>query len=264
MIQLKNKSEIEELRKSALLVSETLSEIARNIRPGITTLALDEIAETFIRDNGAKPAFKGYNGFPSSLCISINEVVVHGIPSNKELRQGDIISVDCGVELNGWIGDSAYSFAIEGINDESVSLLKTTKESLYKGIEKCIIGNRIGDLSHAIQSYCESRSYGVVRDLCGHGLGRKMHESPEVPNFGKPGSGIKFKEGMVIAIEPMITQGKKEVIFESDGWTCRTLDRSMTAHFEHDIAITKEGPDILSNFLPIEKAINENINLLNI
>lgn len=264
MIQLKNKFEIEELRNSALLVSETLSEIARNIKPGITTLALDEIAESFIRDNGAIPAFKGYNGFPSSLCISINEVVVHGIPSKRELKQGDIVSVDCGVELNGWVGDSAYSFAIEGTTEESISLLKTTKESLLFGIEKCIIGNRIGDLSHAIQSYCEIRSYSVVRDLCGHGLGRKMHESPEVPNFGKPCSGIKFKEGMVLAIEPMITQGKKEVIFESDGWTCRTLDRSMTAHFEHDIAITKEGPDILSSFVPIEKAIKENINLLNI
>lgn len=264
MIKLKNSLEIEEIRKSALLVGETLSEVARNIRPGVTTLFLDRIAEVFIRDNGALPAFKNYNGFPSTLCISINEVVVHGIPSNREITETDIISVDCGTELNGWVGDSAYTFAMNGVEESTVNLLKTTKESLILGIEKCIIGNRIGDLGNSIQSFCESKGYGVVRDLCGHGLGRKLHELPEVPNFGKPGNGIKFKEGLVIAIEPMIAQGKKEVVFESDGWTCRTLDRSMAAHFEHDIAITKNGPDILSSFTSIEEAIKMNINLLNI
>lgn len=264
MIHKRTAEEIEEYRLSSLLVGETLSEVSKFIKPGVTTLSLDKIAEEFIRDNGALPAFKGYNGFPASLCISVNEVVVHGIPGKREIKEGDIVSIDCGTEMNGWVGDSAYTFALAGVSQEAKDLIKVTKESLLLGIEKCKIGNRIGDLSFQIQSYCEKHGYGVVRELCGHGVGRKMHENPEVPNYGRAGTGIKFMEGMIIAIEPMITMKDKAIVFEDDGWTCRTRDMSLAAHFEHDIAITKEGPDILSNFLPIEKAINENINLLNI
>ncbi len=261
MIHLKNSQEIEELRTSALMVGDALAEVAKAIKPGITTLELDKIAEDYIHSLNAKPAFKNYNGFPASLCISLNEEVVHGIPSQKELKEGDIVSIDCGVNYGGWIGDSAYTFALKGISDRSVELLKTTKESLYIGIEQAKIGKRIGDLGHAIQEYCETRGFSIVRDLCGHGIGRNLHEDPEVPNFGRRGSGIRFREGMVLAVEPMVTEGKKEVVFESDGWTCRTLDRSMAAHFEHDIAITKDGPIILSSFDKIEEAINSNNNL---
>ena len=257
MINLRTQSEIESLRKSALLVGSTLAEIAKNIRPGVTTAHLDKIAEEFIRDNNAIPVFKGYYGYPASLCISINEVVVHGIPSNSEIKEGDIISIDCGTELNGWVGDSAYTFALNGVSEEAKKLMKVTKESLLIGIDQCYLGNRIGDLSFAIQSYCEKHGYGVVRELCGHGVGRKMHEKPEVPNFGKAGSGIKFKEGMIIAIEPMITMGDRAVIFERDGWTCRTKDFSCAAHYEHDVAITKEGPQILSSFDPTANTIKQ-------
>ncbi|MDR0972195.1 MAG: type I methionyl aminopeptidase [Bacteroidales bacterium] len=261
-IHIRTLDEIEQLRKSSLLVGETLSEVAKNIKPGVTTKYLDTIAEEFIKDNNAEPVFKGYNGYPASLCISINEVVVHGIPGNREIKEGDIISIDCGTFLNGWVGDSAYTFAVVGVSEEAKKLMKVTKESLYLGIEKCVIGNRIGDLSHKIQSYCEDYGYGVVRELCGHGVGRKMHEEPEVPNFGKAGTGIKFKEGMVIAIEPMITMHKKEVVFERDGWTCRTKDMSWAAHYEHDVAITKNDPYILSSFEKIEETIKQNNNLV--
>ncbi len=262
MIHKRTAEEIEEYRLSSLLVGETLSEVSKFIRPGVTTLSLDKISEEFIRDNGAIPAFKGFNGFPASLCISINEVVVHGIPGKREIKEGDIISIDCGTELNGWVGDSAYTFALEGVSQEAIDLMKVTKESLILGIDKCRIGNRIGDLSYQIQSYCEKHGYGVVRELCGHGVGRKMHENPEVPNYGKAGTGIKFMEGMIIAIEPMITMKDKAVVFENDGWTCRTRDYSLAAHFEHDIAITKNGPDILSSFEKIEETIKQNNNLV--
>lgn len=264
MIQIRTIQEIEEIKKSALLVGETLAEVGRNIKPGISTAMLDKIAEEFILDNNATPIFKGYNGFPSSLCISVNEVVVHGIPSKKELKEGDIVSVDCGTLLKGWVGDSAYTFALNGVKEEAVNLLKVTKESLLLGIVECKVGKRIGDLSYTIQSYCEQYGYGVVRELCGHGVGRKLHEEPEVPNFGRQGSGLKFKEGMVIAIEPMITMGNRAVVFERDGWTCRTKDFSISAHFEHDIAITQQGPLVLSSFDSIERVIENNTNLVKI
>lgn len=262
MIHIRTAEEIEEYRLSALLVGETLAEVSKFIRPGVTTLSLDNIAEEFIRDNGAIPAFKGFEGFPASLCISINEVVVHGIPSKREIKDGDIISIDCGTDMNGWVGDSAYTFALEGVSQEAKDLMKVTKESLYLGIEKCIIGNRIGDLSYQIQSHAEKHGYGIVRELCGHGVGRSMHEDPEVPNYGRSGTGIKFKEGMIIAIEPMITLKDKAVVFEDDGWTCRTRDYSLAAHFEHDIAIRINGPDILSSFKKIEETIKQNNNLV--
>jgi len=262
MIHKRTAEEIEEYRLSSLLVGETLSEVGKHIKPGVKTSMLDRVAEEYIRDNGAIPAFKGYNGFPASLCISINEVVVHGIPGNREIREGDIVSIDCGTELNGWIGDSAYTFALIGVTQEAEDLIRVTKESLILGIDKCRLGNRIGDLSFQVQSYCEQHGYGVVRELCGHGVGRKMHENPEVPNYGRSGTGIKFLEGMIIAIEPMITLKDKAVVFENDGWTCRTRDFSYSAHFEHDVAITKSGPIILSSFEKIENTIKQNNNLV--
>lgn len=262
MIHTRTENEIKEIKKSSLLVGETLAEVGRNIKLGVSTAMLDKIAEEFIRDNGATPVFKGYYGYPASLCISINEVVVHGIPSEREIKEGDIVSIDCGTELNGWVGDSAYTFAMVGVSEEAKQLMQVTKESLYLGIKKCTLGNRLGDLGYQIQSHCEKSGYGVVRELCGHGLGRKMHEDPEVPNYGRAGNGIKFREGMVIAIEPMITMKDKAVVFEKDGWTCRTRDLSWAAHFEHDIAVTKNGPEILSSFESIEKIIENNNNLV--
>ncbi len=261
MIQIKTEEDIEQLRISALKVGNTLAEVSKYIKPGVTTEYLDNVAEQYIRDMGAVPTFKGYSGYPASLCISINEVVVHGIPGKRELKEGDVVSIDCGVTYNGWVGDSAYTFALGGVSEETAQLLKVTKQSLYLGIEKCKIGQRVGDLSNQIQTYCESFGYGVVRELCGHGVGRKMHEDPSVPNYGKKGTGPKFREGMVIAVEPMITLGNKEVVFEADGWTCRTADFSPAAHFEHDVAITAHGADILSSFEPIEQAIRTNNNL---
>ena len=261
MIQIKTKDEIEQLRKSALMVGDTLAEVAKFIKAGVTTKQLDVIAEDYIRSNGGIPTFKGYMGYPASLCISINEVVVHGIPGDRIIKDGDIVSIDCGVTYNGWVGDSAYTFALQGVKEDWKQLIKVTKESLYLGIKECVIGNRIGDLSYQIQNYCQSFGYGVVRELCGHGLGKRMHEEPSVPNYGRRGTGSRFREGMVIAIEPMITLGNREVVFESDGWTCRTADYSPAAHMEHDVAITENGPEILSSFDSIEKAIKQNINL---
>lgn len=257
----KAKEDIELLRESALMVGKTLSEIAKLIKPGVTTGFLDKRAEEFIRDNGGIPTFKGYGGFPASLCISVNEEVVHGIPGQRELKEGDVVSVDCGVTLNGWVGDSAYTFAISGVSEEVKKLLWVTKQSLYKAAEVCVEGKRLGDIGHAVQTYCEYFGYGVVRELCGHGLGRVMHEDPMIPNYGKQGTGPKLKRGMTIAVEPMITLGKHTVVFERDGWTCRTKDRKPAAHYEHDIAITEEGPDILSSFEEIEKQEKNNINL---
>jgi methionyl aminopeptidase len=260
MIEIKTKEDISRLRRSSLLVGKTLAEIARHIKPGISTKDLDVIAEEFIRDSGAVPAFKGYGGFPATLCISINDEVVHGIPGKRTLKDGDIASVDWGVVLESFYGDSAYTFSVGEISEEIQNLLTRTKQSLYLGIEQAIAGNRIGDIGSAVQTYVESFGYGVVRDLVGHGIGRRLHEKPEVPNYGKRGSGIMLQEGMVICIEPMINLGRKNIIQESDGWTIRTSDKKPSAHFEHEIAIGKETADILSSFEEIEKVLNNELN----
>ncbi len=260
MIEYKNKEEIELIRKSSLLVAKTLAEVARNLKPGVTTKYLDSIAEEFILDNNATPGFKGYNGFPATLCMSPNEVIVHGIPSNRELKEGEIVSIDCGVLLNGFYGDSAYTFAVGEISDSLKRLLKTTYQSLLNGIEQAVEGKTLGDISAAIQQFAEKSGYSVVRELVGHGLGRQLHEPPEVPNYGRKGKGLKLKEGLVIAIEPMINMGKRFVVQESDGWTIRTADRKPSAHFEHTITIGKESADILSTFEYIEEAIKFNTN----
>ena len=245
------------MRIANLLVGKTLAEVAKNITPGITTLQLDKIAETFIRDNGAIPTFLGYNGFPNTLCISVNEQVVHGIPSSYQLKEGDIVSVDCGTYINGYCGDSAYTFCVGEVKPEVLKLLKATKESLYLGIANAVDGKRVGDISNAIQTYCESKGYSVVRELVGHGIGKKMHEAPEVPNYGKKGYGPLLKSGMCIAIEPMINLGKKRIVFEKDGWTVRTVDRMPSAHFEHTVAVRQGKADILSSFVEIEKVLGE-------
>jgi len=232
MIYYKTKAEIELIRESALLVSKTIAEIAKFIRPGINTLELDKIAHQFISDNGATPSFRDYRGYPFTACISVNDAVVHGFPNNDDLKDGDIISFDVGVFKNGYHGDSAYTFAIGEVDSAILKLMKVTKEALYLGIEKAVAGNRVGDISFAIQEHTERRNgYGVVRELVGHGLGRNLHEDPQVPNYGKRGSGPKMQEGMVIAIEPMINLGVKEEYYEDDGWTVRTKDNKASAHF---------------------------------
>ena len=258
MIHFKTEEEIELLRKSSLLVGKTLAEVAKRIRPGIETIVLDKIAEEYIRDHGAEPGFKGYNGFPYTLCVSLNEQVVHGFPGNKPLLEGDIVSIDCGVLMNGFYGDSAYTFAIGEIDEEVRLLLERTKESLYKAIEVAVEGNRIGDIGNAVQTHVEQYGYSVVRDLVGHGLGRELHEKPEVPNYGRRGTGIKLQEGMVLAIEPMVNLGTRNVIQLQDGWTIRTADKKPSAHFEHDIAIRKGKADVLSTFDYIEEVIKQN------
>jgi methionyl aminopeptidase len=257
MIIYKTDEEIEKIRKSSLLVGKTLAEVAKHIKPGVKTIDLDKLAEEFILDHNAKPAFKGYNGFPSTLCISINEQVVHGFPGKRELKDGDIVSVDCGTIMNGYYGDSAYTFSVGEVKPEIILLLNTTKESLYKGIEDAVAGKRLGDIGFEIQSYVESFGFSVVRDLVGHGVGKNLHEKPEVPNYGRRGSGIKLQDGLVIAIEPMINMGKYQVIQESDGWTIRTADRMPSAHFEHTVAVRKDRADILSSFVEIEEVINK-------
>jgi methionyl aminopeptidase len=257
MIYIKTEEEIEIQRESSLLVGKTLAEVAKYVAPGITTLALDAIAETFIKDHGAVPGFKGYGGFPGSLCISVNDQVVHGIPGNQVLHEGDIVSIDCGVLKNGFYGDSAYTFAVGEISEELQLLLERTKASLYLGIERAIVGNRTGDIGNAIQTYTEGFGYGVVRELVGHGVGRKLHEKPEVPNYGRRGSGVKLKENMTLAIEPMINLGSRGVKQEADGWTIRTIDGKPSAHFEHDVAIRKGKADILSTFSYIEEVLNK-------
>lgn len=262
MIYYKTKDEVELIRKSSLLVSDTLALIAGMIKPGITTLELDKKAEEFIRDNGAKPSFLGYRGYPNTLCISVNDMVVHGIPSKNEIKEGDVVSVDCGVYKNGFHGDSAFTFLIGEVTLDAVNLARVTKECVFKGIEMAVPGNRIGDISYAIQNYAEQyHGYGVVRELVGHGLGKSLHEEPEVPNFGSRGKGPKLQEGLVIAIEPMINLGTKNVVQENDGWTIRTKDKKISCHFEHTIAITTGVADILSNFDNIEKAVRSNKNL---
>lgn len=253
MIYLKTEEEIELLRRSTMIVCETLAEMAKIIRPGVSTAYLDKIAEEYMRDNGAVPACKGYGGFPATLCTSVNDQVVHGIPSDKAiLREGDIISVDTCASLNGFVGDSAYTFAVGEISEEVRQLLEVTKQSLFLGIEKAIHGNRIGDIGSTIQQYCESHGYSVVREMVGHGIGKKMHEAPEVPNYGRRGVGPLLKEGMTICIEPMINLGRRELIMERDGWTTRTIDGKPSAHFENAVAVAKGKPIILSDFSIIE------------
>jgi methionyl aminopeptidase len=263
MIYYKTNAEIELMRQSALLVSKTLSEIAKVLKPGIDTLTLDVMIGEFVRDNKAVPSFLNYNGYPFNSCISVNDVVVHGFPNKNPLREGDIISVDIGVILNGWHGDHAYTFAIGNPGDDVLKLIMVTKESLYKGIEKAVAGNRVGDISFAIQEHTEKRNgYGVVRELVGHGLGKKLHEDPQVPNYGKRGSGTKMKEGLVLAIEPMINMGTKDVYTESDGWTVRTKDGKPSVHFEHDVCIKKNKADVLSDYTIIEAAEKANPHLV--
>jgi methionyl aminopeptidase len=262
MIHYKSKAEIELIRESSLLVSKTLAEVAKIIKPGISTFELDQFAEKFILDNGATASFKGYQDFPFACCISVNDAVVHGFPTKDALKDGDIVSVDVGAFKNGFHGDSAYTFAVGEISAELKQLLRVTKESLYKGIEKAIHGNRVGDIAYAVQQYTEKEhGYGVVRELVGHGLGRKLHEEPQVPNYGKRGTLQKLKEGMVIAIEPMINLGTKNVYHDKDGWTIKTEDGKPAAHYEHTICIQRGKADILSSFTEIEAAEKANSNL---
>ncbi|MDP7568137.1 MAG: type I methionyl aminopeptidase [Flavobacteriales bacterium] len=256
MIYYKTEEEIDLIRNSSLLVAKTHAEIAGLIKPGITTLALDKIAEEFIRDNGGVPAFKGYNGFPNTLCMSPNDQVVHGIPNDRVLEDGEILSVDCGVVMNGYFGDSAFTYEVGDVDAETKQLLKVTKESLYKGIEMAVSGNRIGDIGYAVQKHAESFGYGVVRELVGHGVGKNLHESPEVPNYGRRGRGVKLQEGLVIAIEPMINMGTRKIMQHNDGWTITTIDNKPSAHFEHTIVVRKGKAEILSSFEEIEKKIN--------
>lgn len=258
MIYLKTEDEIELLRRANLLVSQTLTEIARQLKPGVTTLALDTLAEQVIRDNGGKPVFKGFPNpygpaFPASICASVNNIVVHGVPDARELRDGDILSVDCGACLEGFCGDSCYTFCVGEVKAEVRQLLKTTKEALYKGIETALPGRRIGDIGFAVQQHCEAQGYGVVREFVGHGVGREMHEDPAVPNYGKRGAGKQIKNGLCIAIEPMITMGSREVAMLSDKWSITTRDGKPAAHFEHSIAIHNGKADILSSFEEIER-----------
>jgi methionyl aminopeptidase len=257
MLYLKTDEEVGLLRESNLLVSRTLAELASLIKPGITTLYLDEIAETFIRDNGAIPGFKGYGGFPNTLCTSVNDEVVHGIPSDYVLKEGDIISVDCGVILNGWYGDSAYTFPVGEIDEDLQRLLDFTRASLEEGVKAAVAGNRIGDISYAVQSKAESGGYSVVRELVGHGLGRKLHEQPEVANWGRKGTGPKMEKGLVICIEPMINKGKKETMQMRDGWTIKTADGKPSAHFEYAVAVDNGKADVLTTFEFIDKVLNK-------
>ena len=255
MIYLKTAEEIELMRGACDLVSRTLGEVAKWVAPGVTTLKLDTIAREFILDNGGKPSCLGYHGFPGTLCIEVNETVVHGFPSAYTLQEGDIVGTDCVAELNGYHGDSCYTFAVGEIDEKTSRLLQITKESLYKGIEAAKAGKRIGDISNAVQTFCERNGYSVVREMCGHGIGKSMHEDPEVPNYGRRGIGPVLKPGMVIAIEPMINLGSKNIVISSDGWQCRTRDRKPSAHYEHTIAITHEEPEILTTFRYIDEAL---------
>jgi methionyl aminopeptidase len=258
MIEIKTDEEIELLRKSNLLVSATLATIAPLMKPGISTLEIDRVAEEHIRDHGGVPGFKGYNGFPNTLCISINDQVVHGIPSARILREGDIASVDCGVFMNGFHGDSAFTFGIGEITQELKRLIQVTREALFLGIAKAVAGNRIGDIGHAIQSHAEANRFSVVREMVGHGVGRHLHEEPEVPNFGRPGIGTMLREGMTIAIEPMINLGRRQIYQDKDGWTIRTADHKPSAHFEHSVAIRGTNADILSDFDVINNVLINN------
>jgi methionyl aminopeptidase len=257
MLYYKTKEEIELIRISSLLVGKTLAEVAKHIKPGVTTIELDRIADQFIQDHGAKAAFKGYDGFPNSLCISVNSAVVHGIPGNYILKDGDIISVDCGVVKNEFFGDSAYTFGVGEIKPEVQKLLDVTKESLYAGIDQAVSGKRVGDIGEAVQNHAEKSGFSVVRELVGHGIGRSLHESPEIPNYGKRGKGTLLQTGLVIAIEPMINMGRKEVVRDRDEWTIKTADGKLSAHYEHTIAVQKEKAEVLSSFEYIEEVLNK-------
>ena len=250
------------MRESALLVSNTLTQIAQILKPGITTLSIDKMIGEFIRDHHATPSFLNYNGYPFNSCISVNDVVVHGFPNSNSLSEGDVVSIDIGVIKSGWHGDHAYTFMLGDPGEAIVKLVRITKESLYKGIEKAIVGNRIGDIAYAIQEYTEKKNgYGVVRELVGHGLGKNLHEDPQVPNYGKRGSGPVLKDGLVLAIEPMINLGRKDVYTDQDGWTVRTTDGRVSVHFEHDVCVRRGKADILSNYEGIEAAEKANVNL---
>lgn len=262
MIFLKTEDEIELLRQSNLLVGRTLAEVAKIIKPGVTTAQLDRVAEEFIRDNGAVPTFKGFpnpNGapFPSSLCTSVNDQVVHGIPNETPLEEGDIVSIDCGVLLNGFCGDSAYTFCVGEVSPEVRKLLTVTKDSLYEGIRQAVHGKRVGDIGYAVQQCTEPAGYGVVREFVGHGIGREMHEKPQVPNYGRRGTGSLLKRGMCIAIEPMITMGNRQIYLENDGWTVRTRDGKWAAHYEHTVAVAAGKAEILSSFQFIEEILGD-------
>ncbi len=257
MIYLKTSEDIERMREANTLVSRTLGEIAKWVAPGVTTLKLDTIAREFICDNGGRPACLGYGGFPGTICCEVNEVVVHGFPSNYTLREGDVIGTDCVVEKDGFMGDSCYTFAVGEIAPEVMKLCVTTKESLYKGIEACQEGKRIGDIANAVQTYCEARGYSVVREMCGHGIGKSMHEDPEVPNYGRRGTGPLIKNGMCLCIEPMINLGSRNVVIEADGWTCRTRDRKPSAHYEHTMAILNGKTEVLTTFDYIKEALGD-------
>ena len=263
MIFYKTDEEIELIRESCLLVCKALAHVGSMIKPGISGAEIDKAAEELIRDHQAKPAFKGYRGFPATLCVSPNESVVHGIPGPEQVfKDGDVVSVDCGVLLNGFFGDSAYTFALGDVSDEVMDLLSVTNTSLYKAIDAAVKGNRLGDIGFAVQQYVEKEhKYGIVRELVGHGIGRELHEAPEVPNYGKRGKGTKLKEGLVIAVEPMVNLGRREVRTAKDGWTVFAKDRKPSAHYEHTIAIRKDGTDILSNHTLIEEAISKNSNV---
>ncbi|MEX2335758.1 MAG: type I methionyl aminopeptidase [Fulvivirga sp.] len=253
MIQYKTREEVELIKEGALILGKAHGEVAKLVKPGVKTIELDKVAETFIKDHGGLPSFKDYNGFPSSLCISLNENVVHGFPGEYELKEGDIISVDCGVYYKGFHSDSAYTYPVGEIGDEIMQLLRVTKESLYKGIEMAVYGNRMGDVAFAVQNHVEKYGYGVVRELVGHGVGKSLHESPEVPNYGKRGRGSKLKDGLVIAIEPMVNLGTRNVVQEADGWTIRTADKRPSAHYEHTVAVFKEGTEVLTTHRFIEE-----------
>jgi methionyl aminopeptidase len=255
MIPVKTAEEIELMRESALIVSKTLGMLAGEIKPGVTGLYLDKLAEEFIRDHGAEPGFLGMYDFPNTLNLSPNAQVVHGIPSDEPLREGDILSVDCGSLKNGFYGDHAYTFEVGEVDEATRKLLRVTKESLYKGIEQFRMGNRVGDVAYAIQQHCEAEGYGIVRELVGHGLGRKLHEAPEMPNYGKRGRGKKFVEGMVVAIEPMVNMGTRRIKQLRDGWTILTADGKPSAHFEHDVALVNGKPELLSTFQYIYDAL---------
>jgi len=262
MIHLKSEEEIELIKNSSLLVGKTLAEVANYLKPGVKTNYLDKIAEEYIRSNDAIPGFKHYRGYSATLCISVNDQVVHGIPGNNEVVDGDIVSIDCGVVKNGYYGDSAYTFALGEVKPEVLQLLRITKESLYKGIEMAVAGNRVGDISYTIQNFVEKHGYTIVRELVGHGIGKNLHEDPQVPNFGSRGSGVKLSEGLVICIEPMINLGKKEIVQERDGWTIRTRDSKPSAHFEHQVVVRKNQCEVLSTFEYIEKVKNNNISVI--
>ena len=253
----KTEEQIEQVRESANVLSRLLAEIAKVITPGITTLSLDKLAYDFIHDNGGTPAFLNYHGFPFSLCISVNDQIVHGFPSDYEIKEGDLVSVDGGVNLNGFISDSAYTFGVGEISQKAQQLLDVTKASLYKGVEQAVAGKRVGDISSAIQEYVQPYNFGIVRELVGHGVGLHLHEKPEVPNYGKRGSGPKLESGLVICIEPMINAGKAGVKFWDDGWTVSTIDGKLSAHFEQMVAIRKGEPDVLLNFDEVEKVLNK-------